>query len=239
MTRRTRMVALIASAAVSAMCASTSTAGAAVTVGATFAPDQDFGGAGVFIQKGSPGNTYAVPADGVITKWSFQAPPGITPALKLKVVRSAGGTDYATVGDSQAEPPTPIMLNTWPTQIPVKQGDLIGNAYSDSTVGYRNGVGYNTAELCCDDPVLDPPPGTTASYHVDSGDYQIDVSAVLEADADQDGFGDETQDQCPTVASAQGPCPLAPATHVKKKCGKKKHKHSAASAKKKHCKKKK
>jgi len=37
--------------------------------------------------------------------------------------------------------------------------------------------------------------------------YRLDVSAQLEPDDDGDGFGDETQDQCPTSASTQGPCP--------------------------------
>src|SRR5262249_38293584 len=32
------------------------------------------------------------------------------------------------------------------------------------------------------------------------------VQADIEPDADHDGFGDETQDQCPTQASTQGPC---------------------------------
>jgi len=31
---------------------------------------------------------------------------------------------------------------------------------------------------------------------------------VLEPDADSDGFGDETQDKCPQLASAQTACPL-------------------------------
>ena len=33
------------------------------------------------------------------------------------------------------------------------------------------------------------------------------MNADIEADADKDGFGDETQDQCPTDATTQGPCP--------------------------------
>jgi hypothetical protein len=35
------------------------------------------------------------------------------------------------------------------------------------------------------------------------------VSADIEPDADHDGFGDETQDQCPTQATTQGPCDTA------------------------------
>ena len=56
-----------------------------------------------------------------------------------------------------------------------------------------------------------------------------------------DGFGDDTEDQCPGVTGPVNGCPAptsAPTTPAKKKC-KKKHKRSAASAKKKKCKKKK
>jgi hypothetical protein len=35
------------------------------------------------------------------------------------------------------------------------------------------------------------------------------VQADIEPDADHDGFGDETQDQCPTQATTQGPCDRA------------------------------
>jgi hypothetical protein len=52
------------------------------------------------------------------------------------------------------------------------------------------------------------------------------------------GFGDETQDQCPSVATTQGTCPTAtPAVTPKKKCKKKKHRSHSASVAKKKCKK--
>jgi hypothetical protein len=34
----------------------------------------------------------------------------------------------------------------------------------------------------------------------------LDVSAVLEADADADGYGDTTQDLCPSDVTTQGQC---------------------------------
>jgi hypothetical protein len=37
-------------------------------------------------------------------------------------------------------------------------------------------------------------------------DYFMDVAAVVETDADGDGYGDDTQDLCPTNASTHGPC---------------------------------
>jgi Ca2+-binding RTX toxin-like protein len=36
---------------------------------------------------------------------------------------------------------------------------------------------------------------------------RILIAANVEPDSDRDGFGDETQDQCPTNATIQGPCP--------------------------------
>ena len=84
------------------------------------------------------------------------------------------------------------------------------------------------------DYFLDPPElsvgATSSAFHQEN--FQQDISAVLEPDADHDGFGDETQDQCPTNGTTQGPCPK------KKKCKhKEKHKSGAVIAKK--CKKKK
>lgn len=57
-------------------------------------------------------------------------------------------------------------------------------------------------------------------------DFIIDISARLEADADGDGFGDETQDLCPTQVGTQGACDLkGPAlTVVAKKSQKSKSK---------------
>jgi hypothetical protein len=36
------------------------------------------------------------------------------------------------------------------------------------------------------------------------------VAGSIEPDADGDGFGDETQDKCPTQATTQGPCDTTP-----------------------------
>jgi hypothetical protein len=196
-------------AVAAAIAANASPAGAAVPVGQTFTPDQFFGGEGTFIQSTSPGNSYAVPTDGVITNWSFEAAAGTTPPLKLKIVRHAGGDDFTTIGDSQLETPTPATLNTWTTRIAVKAGDLLGHYYpGPMTVSYRDVSGYDTHDISGSPgtPGLDPPPGTTVTYSPNPGN-QIDVSAVLEPDADQDGFGDESQDKCLGTPGAANGCP--------------------------------
>jgi hypothetical protein len=90
-------------------------------------------------------------------------------------------------------------------------------------------------------------PGTTQPYSTASCNHNVPLLlGTIEADADHDGYGDETQDQCPTDASTQGPCPTGTATQPatttttptpRRKC--KKHRSLSASAAKKHCKKRK
>ena len=220
------------------------TAGAATTLGETFVPPNAFTEVSIGLQTQSPGNRYAAPSPGVITSWSYQAPfgPGGVPqGLKLKVGRPAGDTNFTIVGESAPKNPTANLLNTYTdVSIPVQTGDVIGlypgtavfEAHffqslppSAGFVGVRHGG--------------DLAPGDTDSF-VEPSSEQFDVSAKLEPDADHDGFGDETQDQCATNASSQGACPASPApTPQKKKCKKKHKKRSAGEAKKKKCKKKK
>jgi hypothetical protein len=62
------------------------------------------------------------------------------------------------------------------------------------------------------DPSVDPGAGSDVTF-ADEGEHQlVNVSAVEEPDADGDGFGDETQDQCPGVAGQYGGCPTPPAS---------------------------
>jgi hypothetical protein len=176
----------------------------ATTVGETFAPTQSLSGPRVIVQAYDPDNAYAAPFAGVVTSWSYQAAGGPIPPMKLKIVRSAGGNDYTTVGDSQLETPVPGVVNTWATRVPVQAGDLLGAFYSGTTLSHRNTTGiWGTAFRM--PPDEDPPQGTTATYQSYPASV-IDLAAQLEADADNDGFGDETQDECPGDATKQAEC---------------------------------
>lgn len=58
----------------------------------------------------------------------------------------------------------------------------------------------------------DPADGSTQTFDpVPGSGGRVNVSAIVEPDADADGFGDETQDLCPTDASTAGTCPPPPA----------------------------
>jgi hypothetical protein len=130
--------------------------------------------------------------------------------LELKVARPSGGSQFQIVGASSADVSglTGNRLFTTLTQIPVQAGDVIG---------LRGDTGSG---LPCDraapspmsvEAILagNPAVGSTVSPTGSFASFELDLSARLEPDADGDGYGDETQDQCPTDPSTHGPCPVA------------------------------
>ncbi len=103
---------------------------AQVTVGQLATPDPPAlctGGPNDIIQSSlADGNSYVVPAAGVITSWSTEAASGAGQRLKLKVYRPLGGTSFLVVGADGPRSLTPAVLDTFPIDIPVQAGDLIG-----------------------------------------------------------------------------------------------------------------
>jgi hypothetical protein len=176
-------------------------AGAATPVGTTFVPDSSCTANKTYVISGPV--AYEVPSDGVITSWSHQtAGMFVQSALKLKMARPAGGNSFTIVGDSERESTLPSQLNTFPTRIPVLAGDVMGLHTTDG-VGFcaKTTIGYDLHEL----PNVDLPPGSTATFGTNT-DYQFDIGATLEPDADRDGYGDETQDCAPADATKNTDC---------------------------------
>src|SRR5687767_4184555 len=102
-------------------------ASAATQIGETFAPTADCGDQPrTVFQSTSPNGQYAAPFTGVITSWSFQAGPVAPQQLKLKVGRAAGGDSFTVVGESAVESPVANAPNSFPTQVAVQAGDVIG-----------------------------------------------------------------------------------------------------------------
>jgi hypothetical protein len=209
--------ALLAVGAIGLFGALTSPAFAASTVGHTLTPEGMCSAGFTVLQS-----QYSAPSDGVITRWDYQAGASNVPQLKFKVGRLVSGDTYSVVGESGVVTPQASTLNHNLVRIPVKAGDLLG--FSTVTTGGCDQPNPDFTELAT---MGDIAPGAQANFS--PAGYEMDVSASLEPDADHDGFGDETQDQCPTNGAKQGPC--------SKKCKhKKKHKSGAVIAKK--CKKK-
>jgi hypothetical protein len=213
----------LVTAIVGALAASAAPASAAITIGQTFTPTIDCGNPDTWTQSSSPaaGPSYAAPSAGVITSWSNQA-VAVAETIKFKVARRAGGPDdFTIVGQSGVQTMTPNTLNTFPTRIPVRAGDTIGFFHS----GGPCAVAATGAATRYANPEADVGPGPTQTY-LPGLASKLDVSAQLEPDADDDGFGDQTQDQCPTDVTRQTEC-VPPETTITKQPTAKTRKKSA------------
>ena len=169
---------------------------------------------------GSP--SYSVPpGGGVITSWQHNAATDTTPVksvnLRLKVFRGTGAANtYLTVGESDVKTLTSGGLKTFPTRIPVQAGDRLGFGQVGLGYSYCIWAGVSGDLLTSSDAAPDPPVGSTVVFPSPFGPYRLNVAATVEPDADGDGFGDETQDGCPSEADTQGGCVPPETTIIKK-----------------------
>jgi len=142
------------------------------------------------------------PADGVLTEWKVDSEVEGSFPETFKVVRPEGVGIVRVVAES---PGTVVPgENVFPARIPVQAGDRL--AYfivPGSTTPLCEGE--SRADGVEDAAVL----GSTLPLREIESDFRYPLSAVIEPDADGDGLGDETQDQCPASAATQGPCPVA------------------------------
>jgi len=146
---------------------------------------------------------YTTPA-GVITRWTVQTDANVAP-IKLKVLHSLGGGQYQVVAESAAVTPTASSTQTFASRLPVGAGDYLAVSVLSGSADCR----FSTANY--DDAVregstADPPVGSTVTEPTSFPDSRLDVSAVVEPDRDGDGFGDTTQDACPTDPTTQSLC---------------------------------
>jgi hypothetical protein len=176
---------------------------------------------------------YSPTTSGVITSWSSFAAPTANTQLELLVLKPNGGTHFiATQRDTPRALTQPSALNTFSgMHIPINAGEQLGlylpafEADCFIDMPPDSGLFYTDGE---------PPLNVDVDFTGANTDRRLNVSAVVEPDADRDGFGDETQDACPSSPSTQGSCPVK-----RKKCKKhKKKRRDASAAKKKRCKKK-
>jgi hypothetical protein len=101
-------------------------------------------------------------------------------------------------------------VNTFPSRIPVAGGEHLGlrtdsPSSAEDVDCLRDSV---AADVSGNSDTGDPDPAIGASptfFYTNPGTL-LNVSATVEPDADRDGHGDETQDQCPTSAATQGDC---------------------------------
>ena len=161
------------------------------------------------VQRAATTASFQVPAPGgVITSWSHR---GLSPAPagsgRLQIWDSTGGNNFVLVGRSEVEDFTAGVVTSFLTQIPVDPGDLLGLRNAEPITGCgRFSVVSDVIGL--ESTATDPEPGDERTLPPITARL-MNVAAVLEPDADGDGFGDETQDACLGEAGPEDGC-LAP-----------------------------
>lgn len=190
---RRRFGAALTILAVSLLCAQTATAGTEVggdCVANASAEDL------TVVAFSRPANPFplSVPAAGVVTRWKIQVEPGRDLLPQRLTVLRAGkrAGEFLAVDESETRL-VESGANEFRARISVRPGD-------------RFGLSGFTGTYFCDG-------GTDISWAYD-GEVSIEetkpfklregvgtpVTALIEPDADKDGYGDETQDRCPESA---------------------------------------
>ncbi|UUY03552.1 hypothetical protein LRS13_23255 [Svornostia abyssi] len=147
------------------------------------------------------------PAPGVVVRWRLKhatAASGTT--VRLVVM---GGNTVRARGSAETLP-TAAATETFTTRLPITTGDRVtvsaaGPNGSSLPVIYQDNASSRHQWF----PQLTD--GETRAPSATHSNYEVLLNADVEADADGDGYGDETQDACPSKASTQGTCPAAPA----------------------------
>lgn len=151
----------------------------------------------------------SIPPEGpkVITGWKVQLGPGIGPiAQRLEVFEIQNEkSEYKKIGESATE--TLVEgTNSFATRIAVTEGDSVGLYGPVETVFCSKESGAISS--------LYEGSVATGEIKVFTAESEIGTPVVVtvEPDRDSDGYGDETQDRCPTSPAYQGDCPVVTLT---------------------------
>ena len=93
-------------------------------------------------------------------------------------------------------------MNEFFVRIPIREGDLLGleRARRERAASNRLRTARSSSASCRRSGLRLPHPSETLV------NTELLVNATVEPDADGDGFGDDSQDNCPTNAATQGAC---------------------------------
>lgn len=172
-----------------------------------------------YVQESSHagGPSYVIPFDGVATSFTIQLGTAVFyPFDKVRFYTF----EFVSPGSFRASADSgPITLpsgsSTEVVTLPIRQkviaGQLLGLGLdlSGTTFGQFTPTGVQLNDTITEF-VGFPELGQLGDWSSNTNGKHLNIRAVIEPDADRDGFGDETQDGCPTDRSDSGPC-TAPA----------------------------
>jgi hypothetical protein len=149
----------------------------------------------------------AAPVNGVVTKWRLTSTAPEAFAQTLKVLRPTASTKTFQVAGESNVAGIVTGTNSFDARLPVQAGDKFG-LYGTAGALFCGGLG--TADDKVGFFAGNPTVGSPMAVESEVENAQIPVSVTIEPDADNDGFGDETQDRCPQNAAVQGDCLVTP-----------------------------
>lgn len=183
------------------------TANAAVTLGPALpvaTPTTNLCGAGVACTYINTLGGAAFPiqaTSGVITSWRVQS-GSAGGAVKLRVLRQTVPGQYRAIATSGQET-TVVGLGTYASRVPIQAGDVIGVDNDNSALIFTQ----TAAASYFFNPAIADGAAETPKTSAAAAVLLLLANATIEADVDQDGFGDETQDGCPSDRTKQAaPC---------------------------------
>ncbi len=202
----------IAAAAILVALTVAPTAGAATEFGDSCTGDSVAPGPYTLVTLSSPaaGLPLSAPVSGVITKVKVNRTVPIPVAVpqQVKVLRPAGGDSFTVVNQTTVQ--AGFGQTVADARMSVQAGDKLANHGPAFVYEGKPAEGFT---FYCEEV-----PGALGGVPGDVGvgsttnfpqvtESRVPLAAVIEPDADQDGYGDETQDACPFSAVTQGPCP--------------------------------
>jgi hypothetical protein len=208
-----------------------------------------------FAQSSQPSGVtlpLTAPSTGVITQILVKhGPSGVDPGTYGFRVLSGSAAAYSTTGAPVELPDSPWPSNAGPGTrpftpslggapkgIPIGAGERLGMVRIGGT-GMQGPNIWSSISGGTLDSIAAVHNSGAFAYNMPMNNELL-IQYLIEPDADRDGFGDESQDRCPTNATVQAACPVPPVTPTTpttktKKC---KRKKKAGAAKKGRCKKK-
>lgn len=170
------------------------------------------GGAGsdsLYVQTALGGAPTALPARGVVVRWRVLGIPAFDREFQLRVLAPNGSGGYTVAASSAAETlPKNISaeagaIGSFATRLSVPSGGYVGIATDPTFTMPTLFAGLPGATMS---KLADGIDGTTYPGLPTTATSVVGYDADIEPDADADGYGDVSQDSCPTSASVhEGP----------------------------------
>ena len=181
-------------------------AGAAVTVGSDLSRSADAEAdcaERCTFRQGQLAGADLSPPPGVIVRWRVRA--ANTEPVQLRIVRFTVDGTTVTASSELFSPTGGDAVDTIPARLPISPGDRLALDQNGTQALHALTPGSGARLEVYDPAVPDSPVTTTSATLLE--DLELLLNADVEQDRDGDGFGDETQDGCPSDPATTGLCP--------------------------------